>query len=68
MQVTINQDRCCGSGQCVLTAPTVFDQGEDDGLVQLLQEQPEPAVQSQVQLAAALCPGNAITVHDGADA
>ncbi|KJK59349.1 ferredoxin [Saccharothrix sp. ST-888] len=64
MHVTIDQDRCCGAGQCVLTAPTVFDQGDDDGLVRLRTDRPEPAVQSDVRLAAALCPGGAITVHD----
>jgi ferredoxin len=64
MQVTVDQDRCCGSGQCVLTAPEVFDQSEDDGLVRLLPERPDPAGQAAVRLAAALCPGGAITVRD----
>ncbi|GJF30534.1 ferredoxin [Kitasatospora sp. NE20-6] len=64
MQVTVDQDRCCGSGQCVLTAPAVFDQSEDDGLVRLLTERPDPAEQATVRLAAALCPGGAITLRD----
>ncbi|WP_371495873.1 ferredoxin [Kitasatospora sp. NBC_00374] len=63
MQVIIDQDRCCGSGQCVLTVPAVFDQGEEDGLVRLLQESPGPELAADVRLAAALCPGNVITVH-----
>ncbi|MFJ9518418.1 ferredoxin [Kitasatospora sp. NPDC101801] len=62
MQVTIDQDRCCGSGQCVLTAPGVFDQSEDDGLVRLLDPNPGPASAPDVRLAAALCPGGAITL------
>ncbi|MEU9127608.1 ferredoxin [Kitasatospora sp. NPDC048540] len=66
MQVIIDQDRCCGSGQCVLTAPAVFDQGEDDGLVRLLEERPAATLTADVRLAAALCPGNAITVHGDA--
>ncbi|MGK4585690.1 ferredoxin [Kitasatospora sp. HPMI-4] len=65
MKVTIDQDRCCGAGQCVLTAPTVFDQSEDDGLVQLLTDRPDPSVHAEVRLAAALCPANVITVHEG---
>ncbi|GAA2835567.1 ferredoxin [Kitasatospora paracochleata] len=64
MKVTVDQDRCCGSGQCVLTAPEVFDQSDDDGLVRLLHPGPPPEQYASVRLAAALCPGNAITVHD----
>ncbi|MFD9128405.1 ferredoxin [Kitasatospora sp. NPDC059571] len=64
MQVTVDQDRCCGSGQCVLTAPAVFDQSEDDGLVRLLRERPAPDGQSSVRLAAALCPGGAISIRE----
>ncbi|MFB9368507.1 ferredoxin [Kitasatospora sp. NPDC001664] len=64
MQVTVDQDRCCGSGQCVLTAPAVFDQSEDDGLVELLDPAPGPAERPAVRLAAALCPGGAITLTD----
>ncbi|MEV4612643.1 ferredoxin [Kitasatospora sp. NPDC049258] len=63
MQVTVDQDRCCGSGQCVLTVPAVFDQGEEDGLVRLLQVRPGPELDADVRLAAALCPGGAITAH-----
>ncbi|WP_431683504.1 ferredoxin [Kitasatospora sp. KL5] len=64
MQVTVDQDRCCGSGQCVSTAPAVFDQSEEDGLVRLLLPGPDRALPATVRLAAALCPGNAITVLD----
>lgn len=64
MQVTVDQDRCCGAGQCVLTAPSAFDQSEDDGLVRLLRPHPGPALHADVRLAAALCPGNAIAVHE----
>ncbi|AOS63703.1 ferredoxin [Actinoalloteichus hymeniacidonis] len=35
MRVLAHPDRCVGAGQCVLTAPVVFDQGPDDGLVAL---------------------------------
>ncbi|MEV8098899.1 ferredoxin [Kitasatospora sp. NPDC085879] len=62
MQVTVDQDRCCGSGQCVLTAPAVFDQSDEDGLVRLLHPGPDGDQRAAVRLAAALCPGNAITV------
>ncbi|WP_344466059.1 ferredoxin [Kitasatospora kazusensis] len=62
--MSVDQDRCCSSGQCVLTAPTVFDQSDEDGYVQLLQARPGPALAAEVRLAAALCPGRAITVSE----
>jgi ferredoxin len=64
MKVTVNQGRCCSSGQCAATAPEVFDQNEDDGLVQLRRDRPGPALRADTRLAAALCPVNAITVHE----
>ncbi|WP_441248431.1 ferredoxin [Kitasatospora sp. McL0602] len=64
MKVTADQSRCCSSGQCVLTAPSVFDQSDDDGLVQVLEHHPGPALAAEVRLAAALCPGQAITAAE----
>ena len=40
MKVLIDQDKCVGSGQCVLAAPTVFDQRDEDGIAVLLTETP----------------------------
>ncbi|GAB2721146.1 ferredoxin [Kitasatospora kifunensis] len=65
MHVTVDQDRCCSAGQCVLTVPEVFDQSEEDGLVLLLQDRPDPALRAQLHTAVALCPAGAITVTDG---
>lgn len=62
MYVTVDQSRCCSSGQCVLTAPDVFDQSEEDGLVLLLQDRPAASLHAQVRTAAAICPSGAITV------
>ncbi|MFD0262214.1 ferredoxin [Kitasatospora indigofera] len=64
MQVILDQDRCCSSGQCVLTAPEVFGQSDEDGLVMLRRSSPEPGLYADVRLAAALCPGGAITVGE----
>lgn len=66
MQVSVDQDRCCSSGQCVLAAPDVFDQNDDDGLVTLLLHRPGTGLAADVRLAAALCPGGAITVAEDA--
>ncbi|GAA0915578.1 hypothetical protein GCM10009574_018210 [Streptomyces asiaticus] len=31
MKITVDEEKCCGAGQCVLIAPEVFDQREEDG-------------------------------------
>ncbi|MGH8917907.1 MAG: ferredoxin [Acidimicrobiales bacterium] len=60
MKVVIDQDRCVGAGQCVLAAPEVFDQREEDGIVVLLQENPPAELHEQVREAAQICPALAI--------
>ncbi|GLW05699.1 ferredoxin [Microtetraspora sp. NBRC 13810] len=60
MRVFADQDRCVGSGQCVLTAPAVFDQRDEDGIVTLLTDDPPPGEHEAVRRAAVLCPAMAI--------
>jgi ferredoxin len=64
MKVIVDHDRCIGSGQCVLLAPEVFDQREEDGIVVLLQENPPAELDADVAEAAHVCPGLAISVED----
>ncbi|MGW0891117.1 ferredoxin [Saccharopolyspora gloriosae] len=64
MKVTIDEDKCCGAGQCVLAAPEVFDQRDDDGVVILLDETPAEAEHENARTAAALCPAAAIEIHE----
>jgi ferredoxin len=64
MKVTVDTDRCIAAGQCVLSAPEVFDQREEDGLVVLLNPSPSADVAVDVKQAATLCPALAITVED----
>ncbi|MEV4800609.1 ferredoxin [Nonomuraea sp. NPDC049421] len=64
MKVIIDEDKCCGAGQCVLLAPEVFDQREDDGIVILLDDSPGPDQHAVVREAAAVCPGAAIELAD----
>jgi ferredoxin len=58
--LSVDQARCCGAGQCVLTAPEVFDQDEDTGLVVLLDPRPPASASRAVRDAAAFCPAGAI--------
>jgi len=64
MRVSVDQDSCCSSGQCVLAVPEVFDQNEDDGVVLLLQPQPPEELWAAVRTAAAICPARAISVQE----
>ncbi|OLR93531.1 ferredoxin [Actinokineospora bangkokensis] len=63
MKVTVDQDKCCGAGSCVLAAPDVFDQRDEDGIVVLLDETPGTALHEAVREAAEVCPAGAIEVH-----
>jgi ferredoxin len=64
VKVIVDQDKCVASGQCVLAAPDVFDQREEDGIVVLLAENPPEELAQAVREAAALCPALAIEVAE----
>jgi ferredoxin len=64
MKVTVDEDRCCGAGQCVLIAPEVFDQRDDDGIVILLEAEPVAERHAAVRESAAVCPASAIEVTE----
>jgi ferredoxin len=65
VKVVVNEDKCCGAGTCVLLAPEVFDQREDDGIVTLLDEQPPERLHDTVRECANVCPGAAIAISAG---
>lgn len=60
MRITVNRNVCAGAGLCALTAPEVFDQDEDDGLVRLLAPEPPPEAAERAGEAVRLCPSRAI--------
>ena len=60
MKVSVEADKCVAAGQCVLLAPEVFDQREEDGVVVLLDEAPGPEHHEAVREAALVCPAAAI--------
>jgi ferredoxin len=64
LHVAVDQDRCCGAGQCVLLAPEVFDQREEDGVVVLLAPAPPESLHDSVREAVAVCPTGTITARD----
>jgi ferredoxin len=62
MRVSVDQARCVASGNCVLTAPEVFDQRVEDGVVVLLDPSPPAELAESVRRAEALCPASVIRV------
>ncbi|HVK66952.1 MAG TPA: ferredoxin [Polyangium sp.] len=65
LKVIVEYDKCCGAGQCVMVAPSVFDQ-RDDGIVIVLDAEPPPAQYGAVREAVAVCPGAAIRLGESA--
>lgn len=64
MQITLDADKCCAAGQCVLVAPDVFDQRDEDGIVELLDAAPPAEQHDAVREAAAICPAAVIKVSE----
>jgi ferredoxin len=64
MKVSVEQDKCASSGNCVMHAPEVFDQRDDDGVVLLLDENPPTGHAENVRKAQAGCPALAIHIEE----
>ncbi|ETZ44910.1 ferredoxin-2 [Mycobacterium avium MAV_120709_2344] len=62
--MTVDQDLCASSGNCVMNAPEVFDQRDDDGVVVLLNPHPTAEQAQGARRAAAACPALAIRVEE----
>lgn len=62
-QATARRESCIGSGQCVFSAPEVFDQ-DDDGWVEVIGA-PDTAEQlAAVNEAIQNCPGRALSLTE----
>ncbi len=64
MRIEIFPEKCIGVGQCVVAAPDLFEQNEDDGIVYLVREDASEDRRDAAIAAARLCPTLAIVVHD----
>ncbi|MGA5703207.1 ferredoxin [Peterkaempfera bronchialis] len=65
MLITADRDRCIGAGLCVLTAPEVFEH-DDDGLVHVLEQEPDARLEKDLRLAQQLCPAHALALDTAA--
>jgi ferredoxin len=63
-RITIDELRCCSSGQCVLAAPDLFDQRDEDGIGVPLLPTLNADQCAQARDAASHCPGGAISVQE----
>jgi ferredoxin len=64
MKVIVDQDKCASSGNCVMHAPEIFDQRDDDGVVELLNDSPPAEQADNARNAAAGCPALAIRIEE----
>jgi ferredoxin len=64
VKVTVDADKCVSSGMCVMNAAEVFDQGDDDGVVILLVDEPAREFAEKTRNAAAACPALAIHIDE----
>ncbi len=65
MEIDIDRDACMGSGNCVYTAPGVFEL-DDDSIARVVD--PEASPDEAILTAARQCPTHAITVRRDGDA
>jgi len=63
MKILADIRKCCSSGMCVVRAPELFGQREEDGLVQVLQPNPPSHLFQAARDAAAGCPVQAIELQ-----
>ena len=63
IRVVVDRDVCQNHGQCVFSAPQVFELDDDGELVQLQDEVGED-LRAVVEEAADVCPVQAITIED----
>jgi ferredoxin len=63
MRIAVDASKCCGAGQCVLTAPNVFDHS-DEGVAFPITPCPAESERAAIQEAIELCPTGAISIID----
>jgi ferredoxin len=63
MRVKVDRTKCTGIGLCEMTAPAVFEVGED-GQSHVINDQPSEDQRPTVEEAVANCPTNALSIED----
>jgi ferredoxin len=63
VKVVLDELRCDAHGVCVDRCPEVFDLGDDDDVVRVLDDEPVEALRPSLVRAAQGCPKAAITIE-----
>ncbi|MFZ2174596.1 MAG: ferredoxin [Rhodococcus sp. (in: high G+C Gram-positive bacteria)] len=63
MKVTVNYKHCEGHAVCAGLAPAVFQIGDDDEQVRVIDSNPRDELHDDVELAARTCPTQAISLN-----
>lgn len=63
ISIDVDEDRCVAGGQCVMVAPRLFDQRDDDGVVIVLDAAPGEEELQNARTAELVCPAAAIRVQ-----
>ncbi|HET9104208.1 MAG TPA: ferredoxin [Solirubrobacteraceae bacterium] len=64
MKITVDVDVCEAHGECVAAAPEIFDLGDDDDVVTILQPEPGEDLREEALAAQKSCPVDAIRIED----
>ncbi len=67
MRVIAHIQKCISGGNCVLSCSEVFDQGDSDGIVRVLNGHPPLELIEKVRKAVELCPAQVFVVEDAAN-
>ncbi|BCY10130.1 ferredoxin [Actinoplanes sp. L3-i22] len=59
-RIEFDEPKCIAAGQCVMTAPEVFDQRDEDGVAIVLEPEPSAEHLDAVRDAVAICPAAAL--------
>jgi len=63
MKLRVDRTKCSGIGMCEMTAPAVFEVGED-GLGAVIDDNPPESEYAAVEEAIANCPTGAVSFED----
>jgi len=64
MRIVVDFDVCDTHGDCVVEAPEIFDLGDEDEVVSILQEEPSEELREKAERAVDACPVSAIRIED----
>jgi ferredoxin len=64
VRIVGDRDICTGAGMCALTAPELFEQDDEVGLVVVIREHVEGEALEAARKAVSLCPSGALSLED----